>query len=83
MRGINDTRVIPVGAVVEPDMLHDDIENGMSTDGVEGERVDCTGGGSMSETGISETSLVLPSINGNRVGGGDGDSIITPLRRSA
>ena len=63
-------------------MLHDGIGDGMSTDGVEGERIDCTGGGSRSETGISETSPVLPSINDDRVGGGDGDSITTPLRRS-
>jgi len=93
VRGVNDTGVVPVDAVVEPDILRDDIGGGMSTDGTEmclgggrggggdGKRIDCAGGGSMSETGISETSPVFPSINGDRTGGGDGDSITTLLRR--
>lgn len=49
--------------------------------GGDGERVGCTGGGSISETGISETSPVLPSINGDNIGGGDVCSIMTLLRR--
>ena len=93
MRGVDDTGVVPVDVAVEPDMLRNDIWGGMSTDGVgidlgggkggggDGERVDCTGGGSMSDTGISETRPVFPSINGDRVGGGDGDSITRLLRR--
>jgi hypothetical protein len=93
VRGVDNTGVVPVDAVVEPDMLRDDIGGGISTDGVGvclgggrcggggGERIDCTGGGSMSETGISETSPVLPSINGDRAGGGNDGSTTTLLRR--
>ena len=92
MRGIVDTGV-GANVVVEPDTLRDDTGGGMSTDevrmdlgggrgaGGDGERVDRTGGGSISETGISETSPALPSINGDRTRGGVDDSIITPLRR--
>jgi hypothetical protein len=36
VRGVDDTGVVPVVAVVEPDMLRDDIGGGMSTDGVKG-----------------------------------------------
>jgi len=93
VRGVDDTGVVPVDTVVGPDILRDDIGGGISTDGVgmglgggrggggDGERVDCTGGGSMSETGISETSPVLPSINGDRASGGNDGSITTLLRR--
>jgi len=92
VRGVDDTGVVPIDAVVEPDILRDDIGGGISTDGAEmglggggggggdGKRVDCAGGGSMSETGISETSPVFPSNNGDRAEGGDGDSITTLLR---
>ena len=93
VRGVNDTGVVPVDAVVEPDTVRNDIGGGMVTVGVEiglgggrggggdGERVDRTGGGSISETGISETSPVLPSINGDRTSGDDTGSITTLLRR--
>ena len=87
--------VVTVDAVVDAEMLRDDIGGGISAGGVEvglgggrrggGEdkRVDCTGGGSMSETGISETSPAFPSNKGDRVEGGDGCScsITIQLRR--
>jgi len=95
VRGIDDTGtgVVTVDAVVELDVLREDIGGGMSTDGVgigfgggsggggDGERVDRSGGGSMSDTGISETSPAFPSINGDSAEGGDGDSITMLLRR--
>ena len=93
MRGVDNTGVVVVVAVVEPEMLRDDTGGGMSTDEVntglsgggggvgDGERVGFTGGGSMSETGISETSPALPSINGDSAEGGDDGSIRILLRR--
>ena len=81
VRGVDDIGMVPIDAVVEPDIPHDGIRGGMLTDGVEmgwsggkgggrdGERIDCTGDGSMPETGIPETSPVSPSINGDRAGG--------------
>ena len=92
MRGIVDTGV-GADVVVEPDILRDDPGGGMSTDGVgmdlgggrgaggDGERVGRTGGGSIYETGTSETSPTLPSINGDRAWGDVDGSITTPLRR--
>ena len=87
-RGIDDMGVVTVDVVVEPDILRDDIGGGVLTGaglgggggGGEGERVDCTGGGSMSETGLSETSP-LPSISGDRTEGGDVGSIEMLFRR--
>jgi len=88
VRGVDDTGVVVVGAVVEPDTLRDDTGGGTSTGGGEiglgggdGERVGCTGGGSISEAGISETSPGLPSISGDSAGGGDDGSIETLFRR--
>ena len=93
VRGIDGTEVFVVDDIVEPDTLRNDICGGVSMDGVEmcfggggrgggdGERVDRSGGGSMSETGISETSPGLPSSNGDSAEGGDGCSIRTLLRR--
>ena len=93
VRGIDGTAVFVVDDMVEPDMLRNDIGGGVSMDVVEmglggggrgggdGERVDSTGGGSMSEAGISETSPGLPSSNGDSAEGGDGCSITTLFRR--
>ena len=94
MRDIDDTGEVAVDANVEPDVLRDDISGGVPAVRVgtdlggggggcsgDGERVGCTGGGSISETGISETSPALPSINGDNIGGGGDCSIITLLRR--
>lgn len=85
VRGIDDMRVVAVDVIAEPDVLRDEIGGGVSTGGVgaglggggggDGERVDRTGGGSISETGISEISPALPSIKGDRAKGGvDGSS---------
>jgi hypothetical protein len=91
VRGIDDAGVVAVDVIAEPDMLRDEIGSGVSTDGVgaglgggrggDGEGVSCTGGGSISETGISETSPALPSSKGDSVDGGDGGSIIMLFRR--
>lgn len=94
VRGIDDTGVVAVDAIVEPDVLRDGIGCGVSTGGVgadlgggsggsggEGERVGCTGGGSISGTGISETSPALPSNNGDNAEGGDAGSMKTLFRR--
>jgi len=93
VRGIDDMGVVVAVAALEPEVLRDDIGGAMSTDevktglsgggggGGDGERIGCTGGGGMSETGISETSPVLPSINGDSADGGDDGSIRTLLRR--
>lgn len=91
MRGINDAGVVAGDATVEPDVLRDDISGGVPLVWLgadlgggggcgHGERVSCTGGGSISETGISEMSP-LPSINGDSVEGGEDGSNITLLRR--
>ena len=94
VRGIDDTGVIAVDAVVEPDVVRDDIGSAVSTVGVgaglggggggsggDGERVKSAGGGSISETGISETSPELPSSNGDNTEGGDDCSKSTLFRR--
>jgi hypothetical protein len=96
VRGIGDAEVVAVDAVVEPDVLRDGIGSGVSMDIVDvclggggggggdagdGERVDCTRGGSMSEVGISETSPGFPSSNGESAGGGDDGSIRILFRR--
>jgi len=93
VRGIDSTGVFVVDDIVEPDMLRNDIGGGVSMDVVEiglggggrgggdGERADRTGGGSISETGISETSPGLPSSNGDNAEGGGGCSIRTVFRR--
>ena len=96
MRGVIDTGTVAVDDIVEPDMLRDEIGGGVSTGvvmpdlglggggaggGGDGERVNCTGGGSISEVGISETSPGLPSINGDSAEGGDERSIRMLFRR--
>jgi len=94
VRGVNDMGVVVVVAMVEPEVLCDDIGGAMSTDevktglsgggggeGGDGERIGCTGGGSVSEKGIPETSPVLPTINGDSAEGGNGGSIRMLLRR--
>lgn len=93
VRGIDGTGVFVVDDMVEPDILRNEIGGGASMNVVEmglgggwsgggdGERVDRSGGGSMSEAGISETSPGWPSSNGDSAVGGDGCSIRTLFRR--
>ena len=91
MRGIDVTGVVAVDVIVEPDVLRDENGSGVSTGGVgagrgggsggDGEGVSCTGGGSISEAGISETSPALPSNKGDSTEGGDDGSIVTLFRR--
>lgn len=96
VRGIDDIWVVAVDALVEPDVLRDDIGGGVFTGGIEaglggggggsssggdGERVDRIGGGSISDTGISEISPAPPSSKGDNVEGGGDDSIVTPFRK--
>lgn len=93
VRDIDDTGVIVVGWIVEPDMVRDDIGGGMSMVGIEiglgggsegggdGERVDRSRGGGISETGISEISPVFPSISGDSAEGGEDGSITMLLRK--
>lgn len=93
MRGIDDTGLATVDAVVGPDILRDEMGGGTSTEGLktglgsggggggDGERVDCTRAGSISEAGISEMSPALPSINGDSGEGDDDCSNMTLLRR--
>lgn len=96
VRGIDDTGIVAVDDIVEPDVLRDEIGGtgsagvvkmglglggGSGGSGGDAKRVGCTGGGSMSETGISETSPGLPSINGDSAEGGDDGSTKTLFRR--
>ena len=79
--------VVTIDVMVEPDVLRDEIGGGMSTgggndgSGGDGERVGCTGGGSISVTGISETSPASPRSKGDRAEGGDNGPIRTLFRR--
>jgi hypothetical protein len=82
---------VAVDAVVEPDVLRDDIGGGVGVGlsgrdggggvGGDGERVGKAGGGSISDIGISESSPPLPSINGDSAEGEDDGSIKMLLRR--
>ena len=90
VRGIDDTGVVAVDVIVEPDVVRDEIEGGVSTGGVgaglggsggggDGKRV--AGGGGESEAGTSKTSPALPSIKGDSARGGDDGSIRVLFRR--
>ena len=91
VRGIDVTGVVAADVIVELDVVRDEIGSGASTgwvgaglgggDGGDGEDVSCTGGGSISEAGISETSPALPSSKGDSAEGGDDGSIIMLFRR--
>lgn len=92
VRGIDGTGVVVIDVRVDPDVLREEIGGGVSAGGVgvdfsggggggDGEWASCIGGGSISETGISETSPALPSIKGDSAEGEDDGSIIMLFRK--